>query len=139
MLALQGPTDLLRHVVRGHNVYLVPRSGGRIVVGSTMEEAGFDKTPRAAPLTRLLSAAQRVCPALEQSAVAEFWAGLRPASSDGLPLLGPTGLEGYWVALGHFRNGILLAPITAEILSSWLLTGRPSMPVDSLLPTRFAS
>ncbi|HEY7680653.1 MAG TPA: glycine oxidase ThiO [Terriglobia bacterium] len=139
MLALQGPTDLLRHVVRGHNVYLVPRSGGRIVVGSTMEEAGFDKTPRAAPLTRLLSAAQRVCPALEQSAVAEFWAGLRPASSDGLPLLGPTELEGYWVALGHFRNGILLAPITAEILSSWLLTGRPSMPVDSLLPTRFAS
>ena len=137
MLALQGPPNLLRHVVRSHSVYLVPRSGGRILVGSTMEEAGFDKTPRAAPLTGLLSAAQQVCPKLEQSAVAEFWAGLRPASSDGLPLLGPTELEGYWVALRHFRNGILLAPITAEILSTWLLTGRPPMPVDALRPNRF--
>ena len=137
MLALQGPPGLLRHVVRSHSVYLVPRAEGRILVGSTMEEAGFDKTPRAAPLTALLRAAQKVCPALEQSAVAEFWAGLRPASSDGLPLLGPTEIEGYWVALGHFRNGILLAPITAEILSAWLLTGKPSMPVDALRPTRF--
>jgi glycine oxidase len=137
MLALQGPPDLLRHVVRSHSVYLVPRSGGRILVGSTMEEVGFDKTPRAAPLTRLLRAAQQLCPTLEQSAVTEFWAGLRPASSDGLPLLGPTELEGYWVALGHFRNGILLGPITAEILSSWLLTGKPSMPMNAFSPSRF--
>jgi glycine oxidase len=106
-------------------------------VGSTMEEVGFDKSPRAGALTRLIAEAQRLCPALEQSTIAEFWAGLRPAAPDGLPILGPTRVEGYWLAVGHFRNGILLAPITAQILSSWLLTGKPSMTSDALLPTRF--
>jgi glycine oxidase len=138
MLALEGPTGTLQHVIRSHRGYLVPRRSGRIVVGSTMEEAGFDKTPRAAQLSGLLRAAQWLCPALEESAVAEFWAGLRPASADGLPILGPTELDGYWVALGHFRNGILLAPITAEILSSWIVGGKPSQPVDALLPSRFS-
>jgi glycine oxidase len=137
MVALQNNPAPFRHILRSHRGYLVPRNGGRILVGSTMEEAGFDKTPRAAPLTGLLRAAQQICPALEQAAVAEFWAGLRPASADGLPVLGPTDVEGYWVALGHFRNGILLAPITAQILSSWLLTGIPSIKVDALLPQRF--
>ncbi|OFW37488.1 MAG: glycine oxidase ThiO [Acidobacteria bacterium RIFCSPLOWO2_12_FULL_60_22] len=137
MLALESFPSLLRHVVRSHRVYLVPRSGGRVLVGSTMEEVGFDKTPRAGPVMRLLRAAQEVCPALEESAVAEFWAGLRPASPDKLPLLGPTSLEGYFVALGHFRNGILLAPVTAQILSGWLLTGKPPALADALLPQRF--
>ena len=136
MIALESPRPLLRHVIRSHQVYLVPRQHGMVLVGSNMEEAGFDKTPRAGPLARLLTAAQHLCPVLEQSKIAEFWAGLRPAAPDGLPLLGPT-LDGYWVALGHFRNGILLAPITAQILSSWLLTGKPSFPVDALLPQRF--
>ena len=140
MLALECPPGLLRHVVRNQNqhVYLVPRSGGRILVGSTMEEVGFDKTPRAGPLTHLLRAAQQVCPALEKSAVEGFWAGLRPASPDGFPLLGPTALEGYVVALGHFRNGILLAPITAAILTGWILHGKPPFPTDAVLPGRFA-
>jgi len=138
MLALEAAPGTLHHVIRSHRGYLVPRRSGRIVVGSTMEEAGFDKTPRAAQLTGLLRAAQALCPALEKSAVVDYWAGLRPASKDGLPVLGPTELDGYWVALGHFRNGILLAPITAEILSTWLLTGKPSLPVDVLLPSRFA-
>src|SRR5262249_40150967 len=121
MLALENSRTILRHVVRTSDVYLVPRLDGPVIVGSTMEEAGFDKTPRAGPLSRLLRAAQGVCPALEESAVAGFWAGLRPAAPDGLPLLGPATPDGYWVALGHFRNGILLTPITAQILSSWLL------------------
>ena len=139
MLALEAAPGTLRHVIRSHRGYLVPRRSGRILVGSTMEEAGFDKTPRAAQITGLLRAAQQLCPVLEKSAVAEVWAGLRPASKDGLPVLGPTELEGYWVGLGHFRNGILLAPITAQILSSWLLTGKPSLPVDALSPSRFAT
>ena len=139
MIALQCSPAPLRHVVRSHRVYLVPRFDGRMLVGSTMEEAGFDKTPRAGPLTRLLHSAQQACPILQESAVAEFWAGLRPASPDGFPLLGPTALEGYSLATGHFRNGILLAPITAEILSGWLLNGQPPFPVDFLRPERFGS
>jgi glycine oxidase len=138
MIALQNPSSpLLRHVVRTHRVYLVPRRSGRVLVGSTMEEAGFDKTPRAGPLARLLRAAQHLCPALDESSIHEYWAGLRPASPDGLPLLGPTSLHGYWVALGHFRNGILLAPVTAQVLSSWMIQGKSSFPVDALLPQRF--
>lgn len=139
MVALENPKPLLRHVVRTHRVYLVPRRSGTVMVGSTMEEAGFDKTPRAGPVAKLLRAAQHQCPALEQSTIEDFWAGLRPAAPDGLPLLGPTALGGYWLALGHFRNGILLTPITAQVISSWLLTGKPSFPVDALLPQRFGN
>lgn len=137
LIALENSRSPLRHVVRTHRVYLVPRRNGSVLVGSTMEEAGFDKTPRAGPVAKLLRAAQHLCPALEQSSIREFWAGLRPAAPDGLPLLGPSSLDGYWLALGHFRNGILLTPITAQILSSWMLTGKPSFPVDALLPQRF--
>lgn len=138
IVALESAEEPFQHVVRSHRVYMVPRRGGRVIVGSTMEEVGFDKTPRAAPLTRLLRAAQELCPILEQSKVAEVWAGLRPAAPDGLPLLGPTAIEGYFVALGHFRNGILLAPITAEILTGWLVGGKSPLPTDALLPRRFA-
>ena len=137
MIALGNTKSPLRHVIRTPRVYLVPRLDGRVIVGSTMEEAGFDKTPRAGPLARLLRAAQQCCPALEESTIAEFWTGLRPAAPDCLPLLGPTALEHYWMALGHFRNGILLMPITDQILSSWILRGKPSYPVDALLPKRF--
>ena len=136
MAVLQCPQPPLRHVVRSHRGYLVPRRDGRVLVGSTMEDAGFDKSVRAAPLTRLLSAAQELCPALQQSVLADCWAGLRPAAPDNLPLLGPASLPGYWLALGHFRNGILLAPITAEILSSLILTGKSPLPVEALLPQR---
>jgi glycine oxidase len=139
MLALRSPTGVLRHVVRTARAYLVPRRDGRVLVGSTMEEAGFDKTPRAGPLAGLLQSAQLLCPALEQSEIAEYWAGLRPAAPDGLPLLGPTELEGYWFALGHFRNGILLAPITAAVLSEWFLTGHTPIPMESFSPNRFAT
>ena len=139
MIELANAAAPLRHVVRTHRVYLVPRHDGRVLVGSTMEEAGFDKTPRAGPLAKLLRAAQHLCPVLEVSAVGNFWAGLRPAAPDGLPILGPTPLAGYWLALGHFRNGILLTPITAQILSSWMLTGKPSFPVEMVLPGRFGN
>jgi glycine oxidase len=137
MLALQSDSLRLRHVARSQHVYVVPRVGGRFVIGSTMEEAGFDKTSRAGPLTGLLDIAQRICPELARSALTEHWAGLRPASSDGLPMLGPTSLDGYFVALGHFRNGILLAPVTADILAGWLLRGKPPISADAFLPGRF--
>ena len=137
MLALKTADPVLNHVVRSEHVYLVPRRDGRIIVGSSMEEAGFDKTPRAGVLVRLLCAAQNLCPALAESAMEEFWAGLRPAALDGLPILGPTEIQGYWVALGHFRNGILLAPITAQVMSSWILTGTPGFAMQPFRADRF--
>ena len=137
MVALGTRPGTLRHVIRHGHGYLVPRRDSRILVGGTMEEADFDKSPRAAALAGLLHTAEELCPTLGNSIVVEFWTGLRPASLDGLPVLGPTALDGYWVALGHFRNGILLAPITAQILCSWLVTGKPSIPVDAFIPQRF--
>jgi glycine oxidase len=103
-----------------------------------MEEAGFDKSPNAAALAGLVTDALELCPSLARAAVAEIWAGLRPESSDALPILGPTKLSGYWLATGHFRNGILLAPITAEVMSSWLLNGSPSHFMGPFLPSRFS-
>ena len=141
MLALRAPAGTLRHVIRTEDVYLVPRHDGRIIVGSTMEEAGFDKTVHAAPVARLQEAAQRLCPALASAERIEAWTGLRPATPDGLPVIGPlperVGIANYWTALGHFRNGILLAPITAEVLTHWLLHGQPPFPMDAFLPDRF--
>jgi glycine oxidase len=138
MVALETAEPQLRHVIRSNHVYLVPREGGRVLVGSTMEEAGFDKTPRAAAITGLLTAAQQLAPGLAEAAITEFWAGLRPAAPDGLPILGPTEVKGYWLATGHFRNGILLAPITAEIMSCWLLMGKPACDVGAFLPSRLS-
>lgn len=138
MLALRDAPGTLRHVVRTTEVYLIPRHDGRIIVGSTMEEAGFDKTIHAAPLAGLLQAAQRVCPPLGEAEWLEAWTGLRPASPDGLPILGPLpGGANYWAALGHFRNGILLAPATAALITDWLLTGRAPSSVEAFAPERF--
>jgi glycine oxidase len=131
-----------RHVVRTPDVYLIPRRDGRIIVGSTMEEAGFDKTIHAAPLAHLLQAAQRACPPLAHAEWLEAWTGLRPATPDGLPIIGPLtgslpGVANYWAALGHFRNGILLAPATAELLGGWLLTGQAPAQLGAFAPERF--
>jgi glycine oxidase len=155
MLALRASPGTLRHVIRAEEVYLVPRNDGRIIIGSTMEEAGFDKSVQAAPVAQLLNAAQRVCPALASAEFLEAWTGLRPATPDGLPIIGPLRNVGgplalvspmphvrnYWTALGHFRNGILLSPITAEVVSEWLISGHPPANVSSFMdafsPDRF--
>jgi glycine oxidase len=138
MLALRTSPDTLRHVVRTPQVYLIPRRDGRIIVGSTMEEAGFDKTVHAAPVATLLDAALRTCPALAKAEWVDAWAGLRPATPDSLPILGPVpGLMNYWAALGHFRNGILLAPATARALGDWLIHGQPSADLSAFSPARF--
>ncbi len=137
MLSLHPPTEAVRHVIRTRSTYLVPRRNGRIVVGSTMEREGFDKTTRAAAIAALLNDAQALCPLLGQAALAETWTGLRPASLDDMPILGPSKLEGYWFAQGHFRNGILLAPITAKILARWILTGQGDDSVAEFSAGRF--
>ncbi len=108
----------LRYVVRSEHVYLVPRFDGRILVGATMEEAGYDKSVVPETIEDLLKQAAQLVPKIRNAPVLETWAGLRPATPNGLPLIGPTSLPGYFLATGHFRNGILLAPITARLLAA---------------------
>jgi glycine oxidase len=126
MLALAVPRDAVRALVWLGHRYLVPRGDGRLLVGATVESRGFDARVTAAGMHDLLDAALAVAPALASFAVVETWAGLRPGSHDGRPYLGATALGGYVVASGHFRNGILLAPVTARLIAGLVIDGEAS-------------
>jgi glycine oxidase len=140
MLALSADHDLLRHVVYGPGCYLVPRPDGRVLVGATQEDVGFDRRLDEAALSRLHDAAVALVPALAAAPVVERWAGFRPGTPDDLPLLGPLdGLRNYFIAAGHFRNGILLAPITARLLAAAVLGRPPEIDLLPFAPHRFAS
>ena len=136
MLAIAVPRMLSRALVWTHDVYLVPRSDGRMLVGATVSDRGFDVRVTAAGVARLLAAALAVAPVLGDFAIAETWAGLRPGSHDGRPYLGTTALEGYVVATGHYRNGILLAPITARAIAELIVTGHASVSLAAFDPAR---
>jgi len=138
MLAVAGARhNVVRHVIRSPEVYLVPRSDGRILIGSTLEEAGFDKRTDADTIHRLHQAAIRMVPALGQARVLEAWAGLRPGTPDALPILGATGTPGYFVATGHFRDGILLTPVTAHVMAQVITGGQPDYDIERFSPLRF--
>jgi glycine oxidase len=116
---------LLRHVLLWGSRYLVPRPDGRVLVGSTEEDAGFDKRPTAAAVGELLALACTLVPALAGAPLERCWAGLRPGTPDGLPYLGPVpGFDNLLVAAGHYRSGIQLSPATALVLKE-LLLGQP--------------
>ena len=134
MLAVAAPSWSLTHVLHAAGVYVVPQGGGRLFIGSTMEEAGFDKTVEPAVIARLRAAAERLVPRLAQSPTVETWTGLRPASPDGRPRIGPTALPGYFLATGHFRNGILLGPLTAQLLAPVILGAAPEPLLTPFLP-----
>ena len=140
MLALRmdPSAPLLRHVVWAPRSYLVPRRDGRLVVGGTVEERGFDDTLTAGGLLALLEGAWRAVPAIEELPIAETWVGFRPGSRDDAPMLGPSGIDGLIVATGHHRNGILLTPITVETVSAYVLTGRLPEIVEPFTPERFS-
>lgn len=125
MLALQMPPDapLIRHVIWGRDAYLVPRRDGRLLIGATVEEQGFDTTLTGGGLRHLLQGAWQVLPAIDELPLVEAWAGLRPGSRDDAPILGATSLPGLVLATGHYRNGILLAPLTAWAISRLILDG----------------
>jgi glycine oxidase len=137
LLELDTRPPLLEHLVFADGGYLVPRSDGRVVVGSTEEDAGFQKEVTCAGLERLCVRARRVCPALAERPITRSWSGLRPASRDGLPLLGTSELAGLHVAAGHYRNGILLGPITAEIVAALVTSAPPPVDVRAFSPSRF--
>lgn len=112
-----GPGAGPRHTIRRGRAYVVPRSDGRVIVGTTVEEKGFDKTVEAAALAKLIEGAIDLCPPLGAARFVEAWAGLRPLGTDEVPLVGPAGPDGYFLAVGHYRNGILLAPWTADAIA----------------------
>jgi glycine/D-amino acid oxidase-like deaminating enzyme len=136
MLALVGGPGL-RHVVRADDVYLVPRSDGRIVVGSTLENVGYNKEVELNTIQRLFQAALELVPGLAKSKKHEDWAGLRPASPDHLPILGETSTEEYFIAGGHYRDGILLAPITAKVITALVLRKTPACDLSAFAASRF--
>ena len=129
--------NLVRHVIRAPDVYLVPRTNGRILIGSTLEEAGFDKRTDANTIQRLHQAAIRLVPALKEALTLEAWAGLRPGTPDDLPILGETTTPGYFVATGHFRDGILLTPVTAHVMAQLITGGQPDHDIARFSPRRF--
>jgi glycine oxidase len=138
MLCLLSPSrDLLKHVIRAPEVYLIPRSDGRIIVGTTVEEAGFDKRTDVATIQRFHRAATELVPELQNAKILEDWAGLRPGTPDALPILGETSTPGYYVATGHFRDGILLAPITARIMAQVLNEKTCEYDLNAFSPARF--
>ena len=136
MLAVIGGAGL-RHVVRAEAVYLVPRSDGRVVVGSTLEDAGYNKQTDVNTIQQLFHAAVELVPGLVGSKVHEAWTGLRPGTPDELPILGETSISGYFVASGHYRDGILLAPITAQLMANLLLGKSADRDLASFAPSRF--
>jgi glycine oxidase len=133
---LEGPA--LRHVIRSAEVYLVPRSDGHIVIGSTVEEAGYDKQVEPDTIQRLLQSAVRLIPGLSKARIHEAWAGLRPGTPDKLPILGETSVSRYFAATGHFRDGILLAPVTAQAMAELIVEGKSSQDLVPFSPARFA-
>jgi glycine oxidase len=139
MLALRSRDLRLRRVVRSRNGYLVPRRDGRIIAGSTLEDAGFDNHVTPSGMCKILDAALELVPGLASAEVIETWAGLRPGTPDNLPILGPTDVEGLLIATGHYRNGILLTPVTAKLLRLWILTGQVPMDTAAFSPLRFSA
>lgn len=142
MLAVSLPPSLsLKTVVRAPGIYIVPRAAGpdttRTIIGATIEDAGFDKTVHADDIARLRDTAASLLPEIAYAPQLEAWAGLRPSTPDGLPLLGPMpGQRNRFLATGHYRNGILLAPATAHVMAQ-LLTGKgTSLNLSAFSPAR---
>ncbi|MGX1269441.1 glycine oxidase ThiO [Streptomyces phaeoluteigriseus] len=130
-------TRTVRAVVRGSHVYLVPRENGELVVGATSEELGWDTTVTAGGVYELLRDAHELVPGITELPLTETRAGLRPGSPDNAPLLGPTGMEGLLLATGHYRNGVLLTPVTGDALAHALATGRLPDEARPFTPRRF--
>jgi glycine oxidase len=133
-LRLPGPARLshvVRGTVKGSPIYLVPRADGEYVVGASSEEVGFDTQPRAGAVYELLRDAQSVMPELGEAVLVDVSTGLRPGSPDNAPLIGPSGVDGLIHATGHYRNGILLTPVTADGVAELITTG--ALP-DVLIP-----
>jgi glycine oxidase len=126
-------------VVRAPGVYLVPRGDGRVTIGATIEHVGFDETVQEPSIRRLTEAALRLLPEAQAPPQMDMWAGLRPGTPDGLPILGSAEKEHCWHATGHYRDGILLAPVTAHTMAQAMLGESPDVALDGFAAARFQS
>ncbi|MHB8524690.1 MAG: NAD(P)/FAD-dependent oxidoreductase [Candidatus Acidiferrales bacterium] len=139
MVALGHISGAPRIILRSGHGYMAPRDDGRTVVGSTLESGAFEKHVTPAGLRKILAAAMEMTPALTDAPILEIWAGVRPDSPDHLPIIGPTDIEGLFIAAGHYRNGMLLAPATAKYLAEWIAGKKASDWFEPFSPLRFAA
>jgi glycine oxidase len=140
LLALKADPGSLSHVLDSPRVYLVPRRDGRVIVGATTEETGFDRAVTESAVAGLRAAAVEAVPMLAEAPLLGSWSGLRPGTPDGLPILGPDpNVDGLFYATGHYRNGILLAPLTARLIFSSLRGRPPEVEIAPFAIERFAT
>jgi glycine oxidase len=139
MLCFKPEPEIARHVIYSQRGYLVPRRDGRLLAGSTSEDAGFDKRVTDKGVNAIKSMAFDIAPTLAAAPLVDSWAGFRPRASDALPVLGPDAeIEGLFYATGHYRNGILLTPITANVMADVLTEQRPPTLIEPFSPKRFS-
>jgi glycine oxidase len=142
MVALRHAGKLIRRVLRSERGYIVPRDHAtpqKLVAGSTLENAGYVRAVTSGGLEQILGAVNELAPSLAGAEILETWSGLRPGTPDQLPILGPTDMEGLMIATGHYRNGFLLAPVTAKLIVEWITDRRASMDCEDFSPLRFLS
>src|SRR6202163_3895947 len=140
MVALRNAGPPIHRVLRSEYGYIVPRdksSPQTLVAGSTLEHVGYEKAVTSGGLEQILTAVNEIAPGLACAEILETWCGLRPGTPDQLPILGPTDMEGLIIATGHYRNGILLAPVTAKLITEWITEGRTSLNCEDFSPLRF--
>jgi len=139
MVALEIPATAVGHVIYSQRAYLVPRNGGVLIAGSTTERVGYDTRVTAGGIASIIEHATELLPGVSNLAIAETWAGLRPRSADGLPILGADpNVAGLIYATGHYRNGILLTPITAQVISELITNGESRISLEAFSVSRFA-
>jgi glycine oxidase len=135
----QDPLPITRTVF-ATGCYMVPKRDGVLIIGATEEDVGYDKKVSLADIAQLNERACHLVPGLRQASFVRAWAGLRPATPDRMPYLGTVETHpGLWIATGHFRNGILLAPITGEIIADLIVGDTPQVEISTFSPVRFLS
>ncbi len=140
MVALRHAGKPIRRVLRSERGYIVPRDHStpqKLVAGSTLENAGYEKAVTSGGLEQILGAVNELAPSLAGAEIVETWSGLRPGTPDQLPIIGPTDIEGLMIATGQYRNGILLAPVTAKLITEWITEGRTMLNGEDFNPLRF--
>jgi glycine oxidase len=137
ILSLRVSSRPFKRIIRCQRTYFVPRGDTEIIVGATEENAGFDMSVTPAGIGQLLNEAQTISSDVGAYPIVEMWTGLRPATPDRMPILGPSSIPGVYYATGHYRNGILLAPVTASVVVDLIENRKPAIAIDSFLPTRF--
>lgn len=138
MVSFDATPQIARHVIYSPRGYIVPRRAGRLLAGSTSEHAGFDKRVTAAGVHSIVTSALEISPSIAALPLTSSWAGLRPRAADGLPVLGPCAeIAGVFYATGHYRNGILLTPITGELLARAIVDEEIAPPLQIFSPDRF--